>query len=106
MQKQDGRKRMGKCEVCQCDPCDCHGMNDETEKLWGMGQDTGDQRREDHGLDGQGSGGQPVPSVQVATGGHSQDRILSEGMLCTCNFTGQAHLWDSPGRGAGHGDKN
>lgn len=97
---------MDVCEVCECSPCDCHGMNDEEKKLWGMGQNSSDKRREDHGMDGQGSGGQSVPSIQVATGGSSQDRILSEGLFCTCNYTGKAHLWDNPGRGAGPGDRN
>lgn len=31
---------MGYCECCGCDPCDCHGVNDENEtygQFWRMG---------------------------------------------------------------------
>lgn len=93
------------CVCCECDPCDCHGMNDETEELWGMGENTGNPARKDHGLDIQGSGGQPVPVHQVETGGHTQHRILSEGLQCTCQYSGQAHLWDNQGRGQDLGDR-
>ena len=104
MLKHDGRNRMELCECCQCDPCDCHGVNDEECEFWGMVKNGSDQVREDHGLDGQGSGCQPVPSVKMATGGHPQDRILSEGLFCTCNYTGQADKWDNSTGRQVHGD--
>lgn len=93
------------CVCCECNPCDCHGINDETEEFWGMGKDTIDPARKNHGLDVQGSGDQPVPIDQVETRSDTQHRILSEGLLCTCNFTGQAHLWDNTGRGQDTGDR-
>lgn len=93
------------CVCCECDPCDCHGMNDEKKELWGMGQDTSDQRRKNHGLDVQGSGGQPVHPNQVETGGNTQHRILFQGLCCTCQYSGQAHLWDNTGRGQDTGDR-
>lgn len=97
---------MDVCEVCECSPCDCHGMNDEKKELWGMGQDSSDKRRENNGMDGKGSWCQSVPAIQVAPGGCPQDRILSEGLQCTCNYTGKAYQWDNPGRGAGPGDRD
>ena len=96
---------MDVCNVCECSPCDCHGMNDETEKFWRMGKDTSDKRREEHGMDGQEGGRQPVPSDKVAPGGGTQDRILPEGLCGTVHHSGQAHLYHHPGRVQRHGDR-
>ena len=59
---------MDVCEVCECSPCDCHGMNDE-KNIWGMGQSAGDQRREKYGVDGAGSGCKPIPVNTMAPRG-------------------------------------
>jgi len=93
MQTPDGtenNQNSGPCPCCHCDPCDCDGVNDE---FRGMDQDTGEQGGEDHGLDGQGNRCQSKPINQVETGRHPQDRIFSEGLYCTCNYSGQAHQW-------------
>ena len=96
MLKPGGRRKMV-CEVCECSPCDCHGMSDE-KNIWGMGPNTGDQRREEHGMDGQGSGCQSVPSYKMAPGGRTQDRILPEGLCGSVHHPVQAHLYHHPGR--------
>lgn len=45
MLKSTGYKKVEEyCEVCDCDPCDCHGVEDE---LWIMGTAGADEAREE-----------------------------------------------------------
>lgn len=87
---------MDVCECCQCDPCDCHGVNDEEYELWRVGQDPSDPGREDHVMDGSGSGCQSVPSDQVEKWNHSQDRILSEGLCDTVQGSEETPVGSHP----------
>lgn len=69
------------CECCGCNPCDCHGVNDE---LWRMDQTGSDKEREDTGMVGQGDRNKPVSGQPVEDRDNPTNRILSEDLHRDC----------------------
>lgn len=92
-----------KCEVCGCDPCDCHGVNDE---LWGMAEERTDKKQQDNVLDGQEVGGQSQCVDQVETGHQPQNTILLDGLCDPCRYAEDAHKWDNTRSSQVNGDSD
>ena len=80
------------CEVCGCDPCDCHGVNDD---IWGMVENRTDQGRQDNVLDGQkiGSGSQCPDKMENRN--QPKDRTFLESLCHPCRYSEEADKWDT-----------
>lgn len=84
------------CECCQCDPCDCHGMNDE---LWRMGQTEHNQGRQDTCLASKGDRNQSKSGQQVEERKHSKNPVFLEDLQRYCEAAKAAHPGSHPRRG-------
>lgn len=84
------------CECCGCDPCDCHGVNDE---LWRMDKTGSDQEWEDPGMVGEGDRHQPVSGQPMANRNDTAHRILLEDLQRDCKDKQEASPPSHPKRG-------
>ena len=74
------------CPCCDCTPCDCHGIGEDDE-LWRMGQNPSDQGRKNPVMVGQRDWSQSKSDIEMETGQHSKNGILSEGDQSGCTVT-------------------
>ena len=77
------------CECCLCDPCDCHGMNDE---LWRMGQTECHQRGQNTCMVGARNRDQSKSGQQVEEREHSTHSVFFEDnrlWVITSNINGR-----------------
>ena len=102
MQKSDGRKEMqnkkqlaNECPCCGCNPCDCHGVNDE---LWRMGAQTGNQSRQNSCMVGKRDRNQSISCQPMANREHSKNRILSADLHSDFEVIPQASFAGHPRR--------
>ena len=57
------------CECCQCDPCDCHGVNDAKQQngqFWRVGTAQPNGPRQNHNMVGRSNTRQPHHGNKVA----------------------------------------
>ena len=65
------------CGVCGCDPCDCHGVNDEA-NIWGVVAKNTPTKWKEHGLVSKENRSKSQLVDQVETRKHNtRNRILS-----------------------------
>ena len=102
MHKTDGRNEMqnkkqasNKCPCCGCEPCDCHGVNNE---LWGMGQKTSNQPRQNSGLVGKRDWNQSISCQPLENRKHTKNRILLKDLHSDFQVIPQASFAGNPRR--------
>lgn len=100
MQKSDGRKEMQKkkqstneCPCCGCNPCDCHGVNDE---LWGMGAQRSHQSKQNSCMVGQRDRNKSISGKPMENRKHSKNRILSANLQSDFEVIAQASFAGHP----------
>ena len=84
------------CQCCDCDPCDCHGVNDE---LWGMDKTECDQGRQDTCMVSKADRDQPKSGQQVEERKHSKNSVLLEDLQRDCETARAASPGSHPRRG-------
>ena len=84
------------CECCLCDPCDCHGMNDE---LWRMGQTECHQRGQNTCMVGARNRAQSKSGQQVEEREHSTHSVFFEDLQRDCETAGKTNPGSHPRRG-------
>lgn len=95
-----------KCEICQCDPCDCWDMMGYEDEFRGMGSEGTAEERENNELASPGNPSSPEYGNKMETRQPTENGTISSGLRCTCNYTGTADLWDDYIRGQSLGDRN
>ncbi len=81
-----------KCEICECDPCDCDDLMGYNDELWGVGTKGNERDGEISPLVNERDWSQRINGEQMAQGNQTQDRILSES-LCD-HFAGEEDSTD------------
>lgn len=84
------------CQCCDCDPCDCHGVNDE---LWRMGKTECDQGRQDPCMVSETDRNQPKSGQPVEERKHSTQSVLLEDLQRDCETAKAASPGSHPRRG-------
>lgn len=82
MQKQDGKEEQV-CLCCECDPCDCHGVNEDDEtdaEFWRVEQKSSNTRGQKPCMVGTTNQLQSKFGVTMETRDNTQNREFSKGV--------------------------
>jgi hypothetical protein len=86
-----------RCDVCECDPCDCHGFNEviDGNKFWRVDTAQHNRPQQKHELVSKPNWSAAKHDIQVAKRPQAAKRPnIVKNLHCTCNFTGCADRWD------------
>lgn len=84
------------CDCCGCDPCDCHGVNDE---LWRMDQTDSDQGRQDPCMASEADRNKPKSGEPMENGQHSKNSVFLEDLRSDCEAAKKANPGSHPRSG-------